>query len=113
MTYPVDKVNAVEIMVSEPLRNLRQPAWWVRKHLAIKKRGAYSARAINLAKGEHRHSTKGTENIQNTPQDYDEINNVQQTVWENAPLGKATVTIGVCALGIDEIVKYALTWSLE
>ncbi|KAJ4287283.1 hypothetical protein N0V90_012681 [Kalmusia sp. IMI 367209] len=66
------------------------------------------------AKGERRHGNKGSANMSATPKAYDDINNVQQVIWENVPEGDVHVAVECyhTVFAADKI-RYAVAWSLE
>jgi serine protease AprX len=80
--------------------------------------GALLVNALGLAathqNGVRRHGNKGNANMSASPQNYDNLDNVQQIVWRNVKTGKVFVTVEcVRALGVGEQVAYAVAWSLE
>ena len=61
-----------------------------------------------------RHGNKGSKDMSASMKDYDNVNNVQQVLWERVPVGKMHVAVECNhTLHPTDKIPYALAWSLE
>jgi serine protease AprX len=68
---------------------------------------------IATATGERRHGNQGVKDMRATPGIFDEVNNVQLVVWEDAPPGQMRFEVSCRTTPPGRKVDYALAWTLE
>lgn len=68
---------------------------------------------VATATGERRHGNQGTKDMRDSPGVFDEVNNVQLVVWEDAPPGQLKFEVTCRTTPPGRTVAYALAWSLE